>query len=41
MMTQYIAAVPVSLLKTAVENVSSSFDTIISALDMLFHGFCR
>ena len=39
MMTQYIAAVPASLLKAPVAELSASFDTITSALDMLFHGF--
>lgn len=39
MMTQYIAAVPASLLKTPVGDLSASFDRITSALDMLFHGF--
>lgn len=40
MMTQYIAAVPVSILKAPVGDVSEDFDTVTAALDMLFHGFC-
>ncbi len=39
MMTQYIAAVPVGILKAPVGDVSEKFDAITSALDMLFHGF--
>ncbi len=39
MMTQYIAAVPASLLKAQVGDLSARFDAITSALDMLFHGF--
>jgi toxin CcdB len=39
MMTQYIAAVPVSVLKSPVGSLSASFDAVTSALDMLFHGF--
>ena len=39
MMTQYIAAVPVSLLKAPVGDLSHRFDAVTSALDMLFHGF--
>ncbi len=39
MMTQYIAAVPASILKAPVGDLSTKFDAITSALDMLFHGF--
>ena len=39
MMTQYIAAVPVGILKAPVGDLSARFDAITSALDMLFHGF--
>ncbi|MCC5991003.1 MAG: CcdB family protein [Rhodobacteraceae bacterium] len=39
MMTQYIAAVPASILKTPTGDLSAQFDLITSALDMLFHGF--
>ncbi|MGX0879642.1 toxin CcdB [Roseovarius sp. MBR-154] len=39
MMTQYIAAVPASILKAPVGDLSARFDAITSALDMLFHGF--
>ena len=39
MMTQYIAAVPISILQSQIGNLSARFDAITSALDMLFHGF--
>ncbi len=39
MMTQYIAAVPEAILKARVGDLSSRFDAITAALDMLFHGF--
>jgi toxin CcdB len=39
MMTQYIAAVPASMLKSPRGDLSAKFDAITSALDMLFHGF--
>jgi toxin CcdB len=39
MMTQFIAAVPASLLKTPVGQVSDRSDAITAALDMLFQGF--
>lgn len=39
MMTQYIAAVPASILKAPVGDLSEKFDAITAALDMLFHGF--
>ncbi|VVT13317.1 putative CcdB-like protein [Roseovarius sp. EC-HK134] len=39
MMTQYIAAVPVGILKARVGDLSERFDAVTSALDMLFHGF--
>ena len=39
MMTQYIAAVPASVLKAPVGDLSEKFDAVTAALDMLFHGF--
>jgi toxin CcdB len=39
MMTQYIAAVPVGILKIPIGNLSAQCDMVTSALDMLFHGF--
>ena len=39
MMTQYIAAVPLSILKEPFGDLSEQSDAITSALDMLFHGF--
>jgi len=39
MMTQFIAAVPASLLKAPVGQVSDRSDAITAALDMLFQGF--
>ena len=39
MMTQYIAAVPCSILKASVGDLSERFDAVTAALDMLFHGF--
>ena len=39
MMTQYIAAVPVGILKAPAGDLSENFDAVTSALDMLFHGF--
>lgn len=39
LMTQYIAAVPASILKTPAGDLSARADIITSALDMLFHGF--
>ena len=39
MMTQYIAAVPVGILKGRVGDLSERFDAVTAALDMLFHGF--
>jgi toxin CcdB len=39
MMTQYIAAVPIRILSAPVGDLSARFDAVISALDMLFHGF--
>lgn len=39
MMTQYIAAVPTSVLKSPIGELSESFDATTAALDMLFYGF--
>ncbi|GAK34565.1 plasmid maintenance protein CcdB [Iodidimonas nitroreducens] len=39
MMTQYIAAVPVGILNAPIGDLSTKFDAITAALDMLFHGF--
>ena len=39
MMTQYVAAVPIGILRAHFGNLSDRFDAITSALDMLFHGF--
>ena len=39
MVTQFLAAVPASLLGTPEANLSDRFATITDALDMLFHGF--
>lgn len=39
MATQFLAAVPASLLKTAVTNLESRRQDITAALDLLFHGF--
>jgi len=38
MLTQYIAAVPLGILKSPVANLSARSDVITSALDMLLHG---
>ena len=38
MMTEYIAAVPASLLKRRADNLESQSDRITGALDMLLHG---
>lgn len=39
LVTQFMAAIPASTLKKPVMNLSSSHDEIITALDMVFHGF--
>lgn len=39
LVTQFMSAIPVSILKNPVTNLSVSHDEIVSALDMAFHGF--
>jgi toxin CcdB len=39
MMTQYLSAVPASLLDAPAGSLEAQFDKITAALDMLFHGF--
>lgn len=39
LVTQFMSAIPVSVLKNPVTNLSASHDEIVSALDMAFHGF--
>ena len=39
MVTQFLAAVPISDLKTPVANLSGQFFDITNALDMVFQGF--
>lgn len=39
MVTQFLAAVPASLLKAAVTNLENRRDDITAALDLLFQGF--
>jgi toxin CcdB len=39
MMTQFIAAVPLNILKAPTGDLSRRSDAVTSALDMLFHGF--
>ena len=39
MVTQFLAAVPVTLLNPAIDNLSRHRDEIMSAIDMLTHGF--
>lgn len=39
LVTQFMAAIPVSVLKNPVTNLSDSHDEIVSAVDMAFHGF--
>lgn len=39
MATQFMAAVPLSILKTPLTNLSAHHDEITGALDMLFLGF--
>jgi toxin CcdB len=39
MATQFLAAVPASILSAPVSNLSNRFDDITNALDMVFQGF--
>lgn len=39
MMTQFIAAVPLPVLKTPIGTLAEQFDQITAALDILFHGY--
>lgn len=39
MMPQYIAAVPATILKTSLGDLSPQAASVTAALDMLFHGF--
>ncbi|KAB2658038.1 plasmid maintenance protein CcdB [Brucella tritici] len=39
LVTQFMAAIPVSVFKTPVTNLSASHDEIVAARDMVFHGF--
>lgn len=39
MMTQFIAAMPVSVHKAPIGTLAEQFDQITAALDMLFHGY--
>jgi toxin CcdB len=39
LVTQFLAAVPLSLLATPVADLSAHDTEISNALDMLFHGF--
>jgi toxin CcdB len=39
MVTQFLAAVPVSVLASPIANLSAHRDEIVAALDMVFHGF--
>lgn len=39
MLTQYLSAVPKSVLKNKVGNLDEEHDKIVAALDMLFQGF--
>lgn len=39
MWTQYLSAVPKSILKVRIDNLAGEHDRIIAALDMLFQGF--
>jgi len=39
MATQFMAAIPVSVLKEPAANLSPHHDEIVAALDMVFHGF--
>jgi len=39
LVTQFMSAIPVSVLKNPVTNLSASHHEIVSAPDMAFHGF--
>lgn len=39
MVTQFLAAVPVGLLKSPVDNISEDFGKVTTAIDMLMQGF--
>lgn len=39
MVTQFLAAVPASILSTPIANLSNQFSDITNALDMVFQGF--
>lgn len=39
LVTQFLAAVPVSALSEPIANLSERHDEIVAALDMVFHGF--
>jgi len=39
MVTQFLAAVPVSILLQPVDNISDRFADVTNALDMVFQGF--
>ncbi|NKC05188.1 CcdB family protein [Brucella haematophila] len=39
LVTQFMAAIPISALKEPVTNLKAAHDEIVAALDMAFHGF--
>jgi len=39
MVTQFMAAVPISILRSSVSNIEAEFDKITEAIDMLMQGF--
>lgn len=39
MVTQFMAAVPTSLLKTSIGNLDNEFEKVTTAIDMLMQGF--
>ncbi len=39
MVTQFLAAVPIGILKSSVGNLKEEFDTVTIAVDMLMQGF--
>lgn len=39
LVTQFLAAIPLSALSVPVSNLSDRHDDIVAALDMVFHGF--
>lgn len=39
LVTQFLAAIPLSALSDPVSNLSDRHDEIVAALDMVFHGF--